>query len=52
MCGIILLDIARIRESHAGVVTELDTSPAVVVGGGTVGTHGRELELEIGKTGL
>ena len=42
----------RIRESLTGVVTDLATSPAVVVAGGTGGTRGIELALDIGDAGL
>ena len=50
--GIIFMARDRIRESLTGVVTDLATSPAVVVAGGTGGTRGIELALDIGDAGL
>ena len=52
MRGIILVASVWIRESLVGVVTELTISPAVVVGGRSRRTRGRELALEIGNSGL
>ena len=43
---------ASIRTYLAGLVTAMDTIPVVVVGGGTGGTHGRELALDIGDAGM
>ena len=42
----------RFRESLAGLITTLATSPAVVVTVGTDRTCGRELALDIGNADL
>ena len=55
MCGIILVARSRIKAYLAGVVTAVNTSPAVVVdddGVRTGGTYGRELAIEIADAGL
>ena len=49
---IMLVASYRFRASLAGLITALDTSPAVVVAVGTGGTCGSELALGISNAGL